>query len=86
MAPAVITANAPAHLLGREAIYFVFACHGGVSIGIAGRRKSVVFRQMRRQRRGLRARGERSRARGKSKGEFQKMAAFHDVCLLMRIP
>jgi hypothetical protein len=36
---------------------------------------------MRRKRRGLRARGHRGSARGKSKGEFQKVAAFHDVSL-----
>jgi hypothetical protein len=30
----------------------------------------------------LSARGERHRARGKSKGEFQKVAAFHDISLV----
>jgi hypothetical protein len=34
---------------------------------------------MRRKRRGLRARGERGGARGKSNGEFQKVSAFHDI-------
>jgi hypothetical protein len=34
---------------------------------------------MRRKRRGLRARGERGRARGKSNGKFQKVSAFHDI-------
>jgi hypothetical protein len=34
---------------------------------------------MRRKRGCLRARGKRRSARGKSKGEFQKVAAFHDI-------
>jgi hypothetical protein len=36
---------------------------------------------MRRQRRGLRARDERSGSGRKSSGEFQKVAAFHDISL-----
>jgi hypothetical protein len=34
---------------------------------------------------GLGARGQRRRARGKSKGEFQKVAAFHDISLVAAI-
>jgi hypothetical protein len=39
---------------------------------------------MRQQWRGPCARGQRGSARGKSKGQFQKMAAFHDISLSMR--
>jgi hypothetical protein len=38
---------------------------------------------MRRQRCCLRARSQRRGARGKSKGEFQKVAAFHDISLFV---
>jgi hypothetical protein len=34
---------------------------------------------MRRERRGLRSCSKRSRARGKSSGDFQKVSAFHDI-------
>jgi hypothetical protein len=34
---------------------------------------------MRRKRCGLRSRGQRGGARGKSKCEFQKVTAFHDI-------
>ena len=38
---------------------------------------------MRRQRRGLRARGQRGGSGGKSNGELQKLAAFHDISLFV---
>jgi hypothetical protein len=48
------------------------------------RREPSIFRQrIRRQRRGLRARGQRSGSGGKSSGEFQKVAALHDISLFM---
>jgi hypothetical protein len=39
----------------------------------------VVGKRRRHQWGGLRARRERDAARGKSKGEFQKVAAFHHI-------
>ena len=54
---------------------------GCASLFPGGSRPSAAER-LRHQRRGLRARGQRRRARGKSKGEFQKMAAFHDISLV----
>jgi ribosomal protein S13 len=54
----------------------------GTSILIA-RRQPSVFERMRRKRRGLRARGQRDRTRAKSKGKFQKVAAFHDISLFV---
>jgi hypothetical protein len=48
------------------------------------RREPSIFRQrIRRQRRGLRARGQRSGSGCKSSGEFQKVAALHDISLFM---
>ena len=46
-------------------------------------RRSVFEQRMRRQRRCLHARGQCCGASGKSKGDFQKMAAFHDISLLV---
>ena len=46
-------------------------------------RRSVFKQRMRRQRCSLRARSQRSGAGGKSKRDFQKMAAFHDISLLV---
>ena len=86
MPPTVMAAMSPTHLLGRETIHLVSAGDGGMRIGISGRPKAVISERLRQQRRGLRAGGQRSRARGKSKGEFQKMAAFHDVSLLLHVP
>jgi hypothetical protein len=46
---------------------------------IRRRQPPVLCERMRRKRRALRNRGERGRTRSKSKGEFQKVAAFHDI-------
>ena len=70
---------APAHLFGREAIDLVTGGDRGMGISIAWLRRLLAGDRLRHQRRGLRARGQRRRAGGKSKGEFQKMAAFHDI-------
>ena len=74
---------APAHFLGFEMIDFIRGGYGRMSIRAGFRRRPVTNQRMRRQRCSLRARGERSGAGGKSKGEFQKMAAFHDISLLV---
>jgi hypothetical protein len=73
----------PAHLLCLEAIHLVLGSNGGTSILIRWRQPTVVFKRMRCKRRGLRARGQRRSARGKSNGEFQKMAAFHSISLFV---
>ena len=73
-----MTAAAPAHFFRREAIDLLARRDGGLGIRIDG--QSGVIRERRRhQRRGLRARCKRDAARGKSKGEFQKVAAFHHI-------
>ena len=69
----------PAHLFGLQMFYLVGGGNGGTGLLIRRRQPSVFCERMRRKRRGLRARGERGRARGKSNGEFQKVSAFHDI-------
>jgi hypothetical protein len=59
--------------------YLVRGGNGGTGIFIRRRQAPVFRKRMRRKRRGLRSCGQRSSARGKSKGEFQKVAAFHDI-------
>src|SRR4030095_16470320 len=88
-APAAMTAAAPAHFFRREAIDLLARRDGGVGIRI-DREVAVLSERRRHQRRGLRARCKRDTARGKSKGEFQKVAAFHHIsssvcCLRKRV-
>ena len=73
-----MTAAAPAHFFRREAIDLLTRSDGGLRIGIDGQ-SGIVGERRRHQRRGLRARCKRDTARGKSKGEFQKVAAFHHI-------
>jgi len=46
---------------------------------LVGGQSGVVGERCRHQRRGLRARCKRDTASGKSKGEFQKVAALHHI-------
>jgi hypothetical protein len=73
-----MTAAAPAHFFGLEAIDFIARGDGGMGIRI-GRELTVRNQRLRRQGGGLCARGERDTACRKSKGEFQKVPAFHDI-------
>lgn len=70
----------PAHLFGCEAIDLVLADDRGFRI-FTRRRHEIRLRPDRRQRCSLRARSKRGRAGHKSKGEFQKVTAFHDISL-----
>jgi hypothetical protein len=83
VAPAPVMAVSPADLFGLETVHFVPRDNGGTGIFIRRRQPSILRKRLRQQRRGLRARGERNRTRGKSDGEFQKVAAFHDIFLLV---
>ena len=71
-------AAAPAHFFRREAIDLLARRDGGLSIRIDGQ-FGVLSERCRHQRRGLCARCKRNATRGKSKGEFQKVAAFHHI-------
>jgi hypothetical protein len=58
--------------------HLVFGGDGGMGILVRRRQLPVICERMGHKRRGLRADGQRSRARGKSNGKFQKIAAFHE--------
>jgi hypothetical protein len=58
---------------------------GGMNILIRGRLKLIRAKRMRRQRCCVRARGQRGGSGGKSDGELQKVAAFHDISLFTAI-
>jgi hypothetical protein len=76
--PSPVPVMTPPHLFGRQMIDFILGNHGGFR-AFTARRRETLWRQNRRQWRGLRARSQRGRAGGQSKGEFQKVAAFHDI-------
>jgi hypothetical protein len=76
---------APAHFFGLETVRFVFADVSGTRVFVRGRQPPVRWKRMRRKRRGMGARGQCGGAGGKSKGEFQKVAAFHDVLLFVSV-
>ena len=67
--PMPVPVVTPAHLFGLETINIVLRDNGGLCV-LAGRRHQTLLRQNRRERRSLRARRQRGRARNKSKGEF----------------
>ena len=72
----------PAHLFGLETIDLLGGGHRGMRI--RRWRPAAILQRMRRQRRGLYTCGQRGRSGRKSKGDFQKVAAFHDISLLVR--
>ena len=81
MMPAMVPMPVPAHLLRLQMVDIVLRNHGGFR-AFAVWRYQARFRRNRRQRRGLRSGGKRPRAGNKSKGEFQKVAAFHNISLV----
>jgi hypothetical protein len=84
-APSPATPAAPAHLFGRKTIRLVAGRNRRTRLGVSRRRPAIRGKRLRREGCGLSARGQRRRARGKSKGEFQKVAAFHDISLVAAI-
>jgi hypothetical protein len=81
--PVPVPVMAPAHLFGPEAVDLAFGGDGGTGIFVRRRQPFIFCKRMRRQRRGLRARCKRGGSGRKSSGEFQKVAAFHDISLLV---
>jgi hypothetical protein len=83
--PAPVTAvapvPAPTYFLRLQAIDFIARRDGGMGFRIGGK-LSASDQRMRRQGYCLRAGRERRRSGCKSKGEFQKVPAFHDILLL----
>ena len=72
---------APTHFLGLKAIDIVLRGDRGFR-AFAARWHEAVFRRYRRQRRGLRTRSKCCSTGDISKGEFQKVAAFHHISSL----
>ena len=79
--PVPVPVMTPAHFFGLETIDIVLRDNGRLC-ALAVRRRQALLRSDRRQRRGLRARGKRGGACDKSQGEFQKVAAFHNISLV----
>jgi hypothetical protein len=73
MTPATMT---PAHFFRLQPIDLITRGDGRMGIGIG---RPAFDQRLRHQGRGLRAGGERHAACRKSKGEFQKVPAFHDI-------
>jgi hypothetical protein len=70
---------APTNLLPLEALDFVSGRDGGMKVFAGGRQLSARCELRWRQRRGLRACGQRRRASGYTESEFEKVAAFHNI-------
>jgi hypothetical protein len=94
-APAPVSSSPPApmssspspstsHFFGLQMLHLVPVSDGGTGILVRRRQGSVLCERMRHQRCCPCTRGQRGRARGKSKGQFQKVAAFHDIFLSVR--
>jgi len=83
--PMVVPVMTPAHLFGLQAAHFVRAGHRGTQFRCFARGRQLISgNRLRRQRRGLDACRQRGGAGGNSNGEFQKIAAFHDISLFVR--
>jgi hypothetical protein len=76
--------SVPPHLFGLQVFHLIARGDGGTGILIRRRQPSVLCERMRQKRCCPCTRGECGGTRGKSKGEFQKMAAFHDIFLSER--
>jgi hypothetical protein len=74
---------APAYLFRPEILNLCLGRDSGMNIRMRGRQMFISAKRTWRQRRGLRARRQRGRPGGNSNGKFQKVAAFHDVSLLV---
>jgi hypothetical protein len=83
--PSPVPVTTPAHLFGLEAIHFLIGGNRRTGILIRRPQPPVFRKRMRRKRSGLRTRSQRDGAGGKSKGEFQKVAAFHDISLFVHV-
>jgi hypothetical protein len=78
--PTVVPVMTPAHLFRLEATGLFDGGHGRMRIHGS---PAALFKRVRRQRRGLHARGKCGSSRGQSKTDFQKVTAFHDISLFV---
>jgi hypothetical protein len=78
------TTTAPAHLFRLQMFHLVAGGNSGTGTLVRGRQPSVLCERMRHQRCCPCTGGECGGACSKSKGQFQKVAAFHDIFLSVR--
>ena len=76
MMPAAVM-PVPMHLLRLEPGCFLAAGDGGKRVRAEPRHADLAGDRLRRQRRGLRGRGECGHSNRDAEGEFQKVPAFH---------
>ncbi len=69
----------PVYLLGFQVLNLGLCGHRGTNIPIRRWQLLIFRKRTRQQRRGLSGGGQCGRSGGKSNGDFQKMAAFHDT-------
>jgi hypothetical protein len=81
--PMVVPVVSPADLFRPEILNLCLARDGGMNILDSGQRPCIYAERTRRQRRGLRAHGQRGGPGGNSNGKLQKVAAFHDFSVLV---
>jgi hypothetical protein len=67
------------HLFGLEAVHLVFGDNCGLDTLVLKRQPFISGKRLRGKRSGRRACSECGGASGNSKGEFQKVAAFHST-------
>ena len=84
MTVAVAIAVPTAHLFGLKTVHLVFT-DDRVARLFVRRWQRPVRQRMRHQRRGVGAGGQHGCAGGNSKGEFQKVAALHDISLFVTV-
>jgi hypothetical protein len=84
MTVAVAMSVPTAHLYGLKTVHLVFT-DDRVARLFVRRWQRAVRQRMRRKRRGVGTGGQHGCAGGKSKGEFQKVAALHDISLFVTV-
>jgi hypothetical protein len=70
------------HLFGRKTIRFLAGRDRRARISVSRRQPAAFSERLWREGCGLSTPSQRCRPRGKSKGKFQKVAAFHDISLV----
>lgn len=80
-APVMTMPVSPVHLFRLEVLHLRFRCHGRSYILISGWQPLICGKRRHHERGGPRGRGKGGSSGGKSDGEFQKVAAFHNISL-----
>jgi hypothetical protein len=79
----VVPMMSPAYLFGLESADLRLCRDSGMNIPIRGRQRRRAAKRLRRERGGLRGHGERCGTGCNPNGDFQKIAAFHEVSLFI---